>query len=64
MSWFSPGPGRTYLYGLYGTLIALVSGGVIYLNGGTGYLSEAYVVLVGAFWTIVTFLKERNHSQK
>ena len=60
---FKPGPGRTYLYGLYGTLIALASGLMLYVEQRS-YSPEVYAACLGAVWTLVRLLKEKraDHS--
>lgn len=55
-----PGPGRTYLYGLYGTLIALASGVTVYFEHGGGFCYEFFVASVGMVWTVIRFMKERH----
>jgi len=62
MSSLSPGPGRTYLYGLYGSLIAVVSGVIVYLEGGTGY-GGFCVAAIGMIWTVIRFYKEKKNRK-
>jgi hypothetical protein len=58
-----PGPGRTYLYGVYGSLIGLASCIALYLEG-EHYLHDLCVTLIGMIWTVARFSKENKASKK
>jgi hypothetical protein len=58
----SPGPNRTYIYGVYCTVSALILGGCSYVEG-LDYKGLLITSALAAIWTAVRFTKEQRHSR-
>ena len=60
MSLLRPAPGRRYLHGVFGSLLAFGSGILDFWEGSSGYVEDFAIGTIGSVLTAMLYLKDRK----